>query len=265
MQLQDTISIVSQIEPIIPHHVAIVMDGNGRWANAQGKVRVKGHKKGMEVARETVENCARAGVKVVTLFAFSSENWRRPEKEVSYLMSLFVEGLSREAKSLLKNNIKLQVIGERSGLSKKLQKAINKSEQMTVDCDAMIVNVATNYGGRWDIVNVARILAEQVKQGILNIDDIDEQCFARQTCLSDLQEPDLFIRTGGEHRISNFLIWQLAYSELYFADILWPDFNKEALEEAFAAFAGRQRRFGKTGQQVVLSQKKQEEIQQGDS
>jgi len=242
---------VNQDELTIPHHVAIVMDGNGRWANAQDKVRVKGHKKGMEVARETVENCARAGVKVLTLFAFSSENWRRPEKEVNYLMSLFVEGLSREAKSLLKNNIKLQVIGERSELSKKLQKAISKAEQLTIDCDAMIVNVAANYGGRWDIVNAARRLAEQVKQGELEIADIDEQCFAKYTCLSELQEPDLFIRTGGEHRISNFLIWQLAYSELYFTDILWPDFSKEALYDAFIAFGGRQRRFGKTGQQVV--------------
>ena len=227
------------------------MDGNGRWANAQGKIRVNGHKKGMEVARVTVENCARAGVKVLTLFAFSSENWRRPEEEVSYLMSLFVEGLSREAKSLLKNNIKLQVIGERSSLSKKLQTAISKAEHLTKDCDAMIVNVATNYGGRWDVTNATRQIAQQVKLGELAIDDIDEQCFAKYTSLNGLADPDLFIRTGGEHRISNFLIWQLAYSELYFTDILWPDFNKLALEEAFKAFAKRQRRFGKTGQQVA--------------
>ena len=250
---KETFPTVNKTELIIPHHVAIVMDGNGRWANAQGKVRVKGHKKGMEVARETVENCARAGVKVLTLFAFSSENWGRPEKEVSYLMSLFVEGLSREAKSLLKNNIKLQVIGNRLELSEKLQKAIDKAEKLTADCDAMIVNVATNYGGRWDIVNAAKNIAEQVKNGNLEIADIDEQCLANETCLSYLKDPDLFIRTGGEHRISNFLIWQLAYSELYFTDILWPDFNKTALEDAFADFSGRQRRFGKTGQQVVNS------------
>ncbi|PCJ51167.1 MAG: di-trans,poly-cis-decaprenylcistransferase [Gammaproteobacteria bacterium] len=227
------------------------MDGNGRWANAQGKVRVKGHKKGMDVARETVENCARAGVKVLTLFAFSSENWKRPEDEVSYLMGLFIEGLSREAKSLLKNNIKIQVIGERSQLSKKLQKAIHKAEQLTQGCDQMVLNIATNYGGRWDIVNATKNIAKQVLEGTLSLDDIDEQGFSDNTCLSDLADPDLFIRTGGEHRISNFLIWQLAYSELYFTDLLWPDFNKDALEDAFFAYSSRQRRFGQTGEQVI--------------
>jgi len=242
---------VSQQQPNIPHHVAIVMDGNGRWANARGKVRVKGHKQGMNVARETVENCARAGVKVLTLFAFSSENWSRPEDEVSYLMRLFVEGLSREAKSLAENNIKLQVIGDRTQLSKKLQKAIKEAEQKTVNCDQMILNIATNYGGRWDIVNAVHKIAEKVKQGELDITNIDEHCFSEHTCLSDLPDPDLFIRTGGEHRISNFLIWQLAYSELYFTDILWPDFNKETLELALSDYAGRQRRFGRTGQQVT--------------
>ena len=242
---------MNQPELQIPHHVAIVMDGNGRWANAQGKVRVKGHKKGMDVARETVELCAKAGVKVLTLFAFSSENWKRPEDEVSYLMSLFIEGLSREAKSLLKNNIKIQVIGERSQLSKKLQKAIDKAEKLTEDCDLMVLNIAANYGGRWDIVNATKKIAEQVKQGEISVDDIDEQCFADNTSLNELVDPDLFIRTGGEHRISNFLIWQLAYSELYFTDLLWPDFNKQALDEAFADFSKRQRRFGQTGQQVI--------------
>jgi undecaprenyl diphosphate synthase len=242
---------VNQPELQIPHHVAIVMDGNGRWANAQGKVRVKGHKKGMDVARETVEHCAKAGVKVLTLFAFSSENWKRPEDEVSYLMGLFIEGLSSEAKSLLKNNIKIQVIGERTQLSKKLQKAIDKAEQLTQDCDLMVLNIAANYGGRWDIVNATKIIAEQVKQGTLSVDDIDEHCFADNTSLNELADPDLFIRTGGEHRISNFLIWQLAYSELYFTDLLWPDFNKQALDEAFYDFSKRQRRFGQTGQQVV--------------
>ena len=222
----------------------------------QGKVRVKGHKKGMDVARQTVENCARAGVKVLTLFAFSSENWRRPEEEVSYLMALFVEGLSREAKSLYKNNIKIQVIGERSQLSKRLQKAIDKAEQLTKDCDLMVLNIATNYGGRWDVVNATKQIAEKVAQGSLSVDDIDEECLAQHTCISGLEDPDLFIRTGGEHRISNFLIWQLAYSELYFTDVLWPDFNKQNLEQAFADFTKRQRRFGKTGQQ--LEQTKQQ-------
>jgi undecaprenyl diphosphate synthase len=235
----------------IPNHVAIVMDGNGRWANAQGKVRVKGHKKGMDVARDTLENCARSGVKVLTLFAFSSENWNRPKDEVSYLMTLFIEGLSLEAKNLLDNNIKLQVIGERSQLSKKLQKAIIKAEQKTQHCDLMTLNIAANYGGRWDIVNASKQLAEQVAAGILKPSEIDELEFNKQTSLQQFQDPDLFIRTGGEHRISNFLIWQLAYSELYFTDILWPDFNKDALNDAFTAYSRRQRRFGKTGEQVI--------------
>ena len=167
----------------IPNHVAIVMDGNGRWANAQGKVRVKGHKKGMDVARDTLENCARYGVKVLTLFAFSSENWNRPKDEVSYLMTLFIEGLSREAKNLLENNIKLQVIGERSQLSKKLQKAIINAEQKTQHCDLMTLNVAANYGGRWDIVNATKQLAEQVAAGKLKPSDIDELEFNKQTSL----------------------------------------------------------------------------------
>lgn len=237
-------------EPNIPNHVAIVMDGNGRWAEARGKVRVKGHKRGMDVAREILEASGRAGVKVLTLFAFSSENWRRPEDEVNYLMRLFVEGLSREAKSLKKNNIKLQVIGDTSRFSAKLQKAIQSSETLTADCDGMVLNIAANYGGRWDIVEASKRIAKEVKLGDLNLDEIDEKLFKSHVCIGDLPEPDLFIRTGGEHRISNFLIWQLAYSELYFTDILWPDFNKGQLFEAFKAYAGRQRRFGKTGQQL---------------
>lgn len=255
--------IVNQEEAKIPSHVAIVMDGNGRWANAQGKVRVKGHKRGMDVARDTVENCAKAGVKVLTLFAFSSENWRRPEEEVSYLMRLFVEGLTREAKSLKKNGIQLHVIGERSQLSPKLQKAIQQAEQITEDCDQMVLNIAANYGGRWDIVNATRHIAEKVQSGELAASQIDEQLFGQHVCLAGLPEPDLFIRTGGEHRISNFLIWQLAYSELFFTDILWPDFNNDILAEAFRVYAGRQRRFGQTGQQVT-EQASQQSMTEGD-
>lgn len=234
----------------IPQHVAIVMDGNGRWANARNKVRVKGHKKGMDVARDTIENCARAGVKVLTLFAFSSENWNRPEDEVKYLMSLFIEGLSREAKSLLKNDIKLIVIGERTQLSEKLQKAILKSEELTKDCKRMTVFVAANYGGRWDIVNGVKKMVGQLQDSTVTTDEITEQRFSELLSLNTVPDPDLFIRTGGEHRISNFLIWQLAYSELYFSDVLWPDFDDSELQKAFKEFSGRQRRFGKTGQQV---------------
>jgi len=234
----------------VPHHLAIVMDGNGRWALAQNKKRVQGHKKGMDVARQILEDSAHAGVKVLTLFAFSSENWKRPEEEVSYLMSLFIEGLSREAKRLKENNIRIQVIGDISQFSTKLQKAINKAEELTKECDAMLLNIAANYGGRWDIVNASKQIAQKVANGELSIDNITEDDFHSATCLSEVPAPDLFIRTGGEHRISNFLIWQLAYAELYFTEVLWPDFNKDVLFNAFQSYSRRQRRFGKTGQQI---------------
>ena len=235
----------------IPKHVAIVMDGNGRWALNRNKKRMQGHKAGMEVARQVLEECARAGVKVLTLFAFSSENWKRPEEEVSYLMRLFVEGLTREAKKLVENNIRIRVIGDHSRFPEKLQKAIANAEQITEHCDAMDLNIAANYGGRWDIAEAAKKIAVKVQENTLSVDEIDENVLHEHTIISDLPDPDLFIRTGGEHRISNFLIWQLAYTELYFTDILWPDFNKEELMAAFESFSQRQRRFGKTGLQLA--------------
>lgn len=234
----------------IPNHVAIVMDGNGRWALAQKKKRMQGHKAGMDVARQILEDCARAGVKVLTLFAFSSENWKRPEEEVSYLMRLFVEGLTRESKKLLENNIRIKVIGDRSRFPKKLQQAINKAEQLTEQCDAMRLNIAANYGGRWDIVESTRNIISAVQDGKYSADEIDEQIFHQHTQLAEVADPDLYIRTGGEHRISNFLIWQLAYTELYFTDTYWPDFDKQELMTAFESFSQRQRRYGKTGQQL---------------
>ena len=234
----------------IPHHVAIVMDGNGRWALERNKKRMQGHKAGMDVARQILEDCARAGVKVLTLFAFSSENWKRPEEEVSYLMRLFVEGLTRESKKLLENNIRIKVIGDHSRFPEKLQQAIAKAEQLTEECDAMRLNIAANYGGRWDIVESTKAIIKAVQDGNCRIDDIDESLFHEHTQLADVADPDLYIRTGGEHRISNFLIWQLAYTELYFTDTYWPDFNKEELMSAFESFSLRQRRYGKTGQQL---------------
>ncbi len=234
----------------IPNHVAIVMDGNGRWAIARNKKRMQGHKAGMDVARQILEDCARAGVKVLTLFAFSSENWKRPEEEVSYLMRLFVEGLTRESKKLLENNIKIKVIGDRSRFPANLQKAITKAEQLTDHCDAMRLNIAANYGGRWDITEASRSICTAVQSGQLQLEEINEAVVHDHTQLSDVPDPDLYIRTGGEHRISNFLIWQLAYSELYFTDTFWPDFSKQELLEAFASFSQRQRRFGKTGLQI---------------
>jgi len=233
-----------------PRHVAIIMDGNGRWAESRGEPRHAGHRAGVGAVRATVEECARAGVEVLTLFAFSSENWRRPALEVSLLMDLFFAALQKEARRMKDNNIRLRVIGDRSAFSAKLQKRIAETEAITADNDGLMLQVAANYGGRWDLVQAARSLAEQVRAGRLDPADIDEQRLAAALSFASLPDPDLFIRTGGERRISNFLLWQCAYTELYFTDVLWPDFDQAALRQAFADFAGRQRRFGRTGDQI---------------
>jgi undecaprenyl diphosphate synthase len=234
----------------IPRHVAIIMDGNGRWAEKRGQPRIMGHRAGVEAVRGVVETCAKTGVEVLTLFAFSSENWRRPKQEVGLLMELFMTALGREVKRLHKNNVRLRIIGEVSGFSKPLQKRIAEAEALTRDNDGLTVVVAANYGGRWDVTQAAKHLARRVKDGELDVDDITPDLMAECVCLSDLPEPDLFIRTGGESRVSNFLLWQLAYTEFYFSEILWPDFNADALMDAFKSFASRQRRFGRTGKQV---------------
>ncbi|WP_338027184.1 polyprenyl diphosphate synthase [Colwellia maritima] len=234
----------------IPAHIAIIMDGNGRWAQAQGKRRVTGHKAGVESVRAVVKGARKAGVKALTLFAFSSENWQRPEKEVSVLMDLFMYVLTREVKRLHKNNICFQVIGDVSRFSDKLQKSIKKSEQLTANNDGLILSIAANYGGRWDIANAAKILASQVKNSEISLEDIDEKLLHSQTCLAELPALDLLIRTGGDYRISNFLLWQAAYAELYFTDILWPDFDEEQFEKAIDVFDQRERRYGQTGEQV---------------
>lgn len=234
----------------IPRHIAIIMDGNGRWAEKRNKARVMGHRAGVEAVRGVVEYCAKEGVEVLTLFAFSSENWRRPEKEVGLLMELFMTALGREVKRMHKNNVRLRIIGHLERFSEALQNRILNAEELTKDNTGLTVVVAANYGGRWDVAQAAKTLAKQVQDGILSVDDITPERMASCVSLNDLPEPDLFIRTGGEQRISNFLLWQLAYTELYFTDILWPDFNKESLAEAILSFASRQRRFGKTGKQV---------------
>lgn len=234
----------------IPEHVAIIMDGNGRWAQAQGKKRVVGHKAGAESVRSVVKGASKAGIKALTLFAFSSENWQRPEKEVSVLMDLFMHVLTKEVKRLHKNNICFQVIGDLSRFSEKLQKSIKKSEELTAKNDGLVLSIAANYGGRWDIANAAKVLATQVKNNELSIEDIDEELLNTQTCLANLPTLDLLIRTGGDYRISNFLIWQAAYAEFYFTETLWPDFNEEQFEKAIDVFDQRERRFGKTGEQV---------------
>ncbi|WP_019027070.1 polyprenyl diphosphate synthase [Colwellia piezophila] len=234
----------------IPQHVAIIMDGNGRWAQLQGKGRVSGHKAGVESVRAVVASARKSNVKALTLFAFSSENWQRPVKEVGVLMDLFMYVLTKEVKRLHKHNIRFQVIGDLSRFSEKLQKNITKSEQLTAENTGLVLSIAANYGGRWDIAQAAKKLAFKVQQGSMKLDDIDELTLNEQTCLADLPTLDLLIRTGGDFRISNFLMWQAAYAELYFTDILWPDFKEAQFEQALNCFDQRERRFGKTGEQA---------------
>lgn len=212
--------------------------------------RYAGHKAGVETVRRVLNLCAQQGVEVLTLFAFSSENWRRPKKEVSLLMDLFMTALQREVKKLHENNVCLRIIGAREAFSEKLQELIDDAEKLTDHNDGLTLIIAANYGGHWDIVEAAKILAKKVEQGILKSQEIDESLFAEQLCLANLPEPDLFIRTGGEKRVSNFLLWQLAYTEMYFTDTLWPDFDRTTFMDALNSFATRQRRFGRTGEQV---------------
>ena len=236
--------------PNIPKHVAIIMDGNGRWAQKRGSPRVAGHKAGVETVRSVIQTCVEKGIEVLTLFAFSSENWRRPEKEVSLLMSLFLLTLQREVKKLHKNDVCLKIVGDVSAFDNKIQEQIKKSEELTKNNKRLTLNIAANYGGKWDITEAVKSLAKQIELGELKHEDITSDLINKNLSMSDLPEPDLFIRTGGEQRISNFLIWQLAYSELYFTDTLWPDFDEQAFELALNSFAGRQRRFGHTGEQI---------------
>jgi undecaprenyl diphosphate synthase len=235
----------------IPQHVAIIMDGNGRWAQAQGKGRVAGHKAGVDSVRAVVKGARKAEVKALTLFAFSSENWQRPEKEVSVLMDLFMFVLTKEVKRLHKNNIRFQVIGDLSRFSKRLQNTITQSEQLTVNNTGLVLSVAANYGGRWDITNAAKQLVSQVQNNEIMLDNITEDSLHQHTCLAKLPSLDLMIRTGGDYRISNFLLWQAAYAEFYFTDTLWPDFDEQEFEQAITVYDQRERRFGKTGEQVI--------------
>ena len=226
------------------------MDGNGRWAKQRFLPRTAGHRAGVGSVRKTVEHCIARGIRVLTLFAFSSENWRRPQQEVSLLMELFVASLERETRKLHENGVRLRVIGDRTAFADILQNRIAASEELTRDNQRLDLVIAANYGGRWDIVQAAKSLVEQAQRGELQADGVDDARFEAHLALADLPEPDLFIRTGGEQRISNFLLWQLAYTELYFTPVLWPDFDERALDEAIESYAGRQRRFGYTGEQV---------------
>ncbi len=235
---------------VVPEHIAIIMDGNGRWAKSRTMPRVAGHRAGVESVRKMVRSCRESGVKVLTLFAFSSENWRRPPKEVSLLMELFMTVLKSEAKKLSKNNVQLRVIGDVSAFSPKLQERIKVATELTAGNDGLVLNVAANYGGRWDITNAVKLIAQKVKDGELEVDQINDDLMGRHMSFDGLPEPDLFIRTGGDERISNFLLWHLAYTEFYFTETLWPDFNEEELQQAIKEFSQRERRFGKTGEQV---------------
>ena len=241
------------IDNVIPKHIAIIMDGNGRWAQQRGKTRVVGHKNGVESVRAVVSTARKQGVKALTLFAFSSENWQRPEQEVSVLMDLFMFVLTREVKKLHKNNIRFQVIGDVSRFSDKLIKKITDAEKLTENNNDMVLSIAANYGGRWDITHAAKQLAQKVSDGELAVEDINEQSLDQQTSLAGLPELDLLIRTGGDFRISNFLLWQAAYAEFYFTDVLWPDFKEDEFLKAMGCFDQRERRFGQTGEQVKNS------------
>ncbi len=228
----------------MPRHVAIIMDGNGRWAKQQGKLRIFGHQNGVKAVRNAVNFAARHHIEVLTLYAFSSENWSRPETEVSALMTLFMKALNSEVKTLHKNNIRLKIIGDKSRFSDHLQQRIQAAEQLTAANSGLTLNIAANYGGYWDIVNAAKQLAQQVEQGALTVEQITPEAF-QQALVTEVQpQVDLLIRTSGEQRISNFLLWQIAYAELFFSPVLWPDFDENSFSEAIIAYQQRDRRFG---------------------
>lgn len=228
-------------------HVAIIMDGNSRWARARGLAAIAGHRTGVERVRDVLDSCRDHGIEVATLFAFSSENWQRPADEVSGLMALFASYLRKERRELIRRGVSLRVIGARDRFSPRLRRLIGRVEEATAD-GRLRLNLAVDYGGRWDIVRTARQLAEQARAGLIDPADIDEELVERHLCLADGPPPDLCIRTAGELRISNFLLWQLAYTELYFADCFWPDFNAGRFSEAVAEYHRRQRRFGRSAE-----------------
>ena len=238
------------VGPMLPGHIAIIMDGNGRWARSRMLPRPVGHREGVKSVRRVVEACIDKGVRALTLFAFSSENWRRPTEEVSLIMGLFVHTLQKEVNSLDRNGVRLRFIGDRDAFSEDLQTLIEKSEMQTRNNTKLDLVIAANYGGQWDITRAFQHLAGKIESGELHAKDITGDVIADEMSMSDLPLPDLFIRTGGEQRISNFLLWQLAYTELYFTDVLWPAFAERQLDEALLWYANRQRRFGRTGEQV---------------
>lgn len=235
----------------LPHHIAVIMDGNGRWAKQQGKLRVFGHQNGVGAVRAVSEACAELGVKYLTLYAFSTENWNRSQMEVDTLMRLLSKTIAEEVKTLNDNNIKLNAVGDLLRLPKYNYDALMKAIEDTKNNDRMTLTLCLSYSGRWEITQATKRIAEKVKSGELSIEQIDEKCFSGYLSTSGMPDPELLVRTSGEERISNFLLWQLAYSEFYFTDKFWPDFGKEDLYQAIVDFQSRERRFGKTSEQIT--------------
>ncbi|MGH8293424.1 MAG: polyprenyl diphosphate synthase [Gammaproteobacteria bacterium] len=234
----------------LPRHMAVIMDGNGRWAQRRLLPRQAGHRAGLTAARRLIEGCVQRGVGALTLFAFSSENWQRPQPEVGSLMGLFMSALESEVAELHKNKVRIRFIGAREQFSPALQQGMRASEQLTAGNGSLVLNIAADYGGRWDLLQAARRLAAEAVAGRLRVEEMGEQQLSDSLAFAGLPDPDLFIRTGGEQRISNFLLWNLAYTELYFTEVLWPDFDTAALEAALSWYAQRQRRFGRTPEQT---------------
>ena len=236
----------------IPNHSAVIMDGNGRWAKQKGKSRIFGHKNGVKAVRETIEAATELGVKYLTLYAFSTENWNRPKAEVSGLMELLVVTINKEIKTLMENNIALKAIGDLDSLPSRCHSELMRAIEKTSKNEKMTLVLALSYSSKWEILNAVKMMANKVKKGSIGPDEIDEDIFASHLCTADFPDPELLIRTSGEHRISNFLLWQIAYTELYFTDKLWPDFRKDDFCQAIADYQKRERRFGKTSEQLVL-------------
>ena len=234
----------------VPRHIAVIMDGNGRWAKKRFLPRVMGHKKGLDALENLCAECSAAGVEYLTVFAFSTENWRRPQEEVGFLMGLFLQALQKQVRRIHENNMRLKVIGDRSRFNAEITVGIEAAENLTKDNTGLTLTIAADYGGRWDILQAANRLLAAGKQKIAEAD------LNAELMLGDAPEPDLFIRTGGEMRISNFLLWQMAYAELYFTDTLWPDFDKQAFQTAIASFQSRERRFGRTSEQLPQDQQR---------
>ena len=235
----------------LPKHIAIIMDGNGRWAQQQGRDRTFGHENGVNAVREASESAAELGVEYLTLYAFSTENWNRPKEEVSALMSLLVETIEKETPTLNKNDIRLNAIGNIHSLPDKNRDQLLKAIENTADNTRMTLNLALSYSSRWELTEAVKLISRKIENGIINVDHIDQELISEHLNTAGMPDPELLIRTSGEYRISNFLLWQIAYAELYFTDKLWPDFNREDLYQAIVSYQGRERRFGKTSDQIL--------------